>query len=178
MAVEIRHSEQTSDSLAVSVLPPSPFPTPAPAGVIPTLAGALAGFFLKALLKGFCLLPEAVTTALDASGLEPVIARGVIYTTAVNATKYHSIPVWLSDTDFNVAGRGVWFSAEGVWFPPVASETNSDLLLSAGGAWSLASEATPTFFRCRRCRPERVSEFFSNVSGTRPRSPSNLFFVT
>ena len=168
MAVEIRHSEQTSDSLAVSVLSPSPFPTPAPAGVIP----ALAGFFLKALLKGFCLLPEA----LDASGLDPVIARGVIIYTI--ATTYYSIPVWLSDTDFNVACRGVWFSAEGVWFPPVASETNSDLLLSAGGAWSLASEATPTFFRCRRCRPERVSEFFSNVSGTRPRSPSNLFFVT
>ena len=90
-----------------------------------------------------------------------------------------SPPAGLSATDFNVAVRGVWFSVEGVWLcsSPSTSEP-LDCPQSAGGAWSLPPEATPSFLFWRRWSPERVSEFFSKERGTRPKSPSNLFFVT
>ena len=67
----VRQPEHNSE-IFVAALSPSSSSSALSSPLFSPFVTAKAGFFLKGLLKGFCLLPDA-DKALAASGLDPVI---------------------------------------------------------------------------------------------------------
>lgn len=80
----VRQSEHNSETF-VAALSPSSSSSALSSPLLSPFVTAKAGFFLKGLLKGFCLLPDA-DKALAASGLDPVVKHSShlhIYTSLI-----------------------------------------------------------------------------------------------